>query len=940
MFDATLNFLPGKRCPAVPPTPYLMKNYFALFSTILLAVLVNTDQSNAQCSAIPCNTPQYSNNAPDACILPNPGALDCYYGATMPDFPQSFPPFWCNTIENNQWFAFTADAPTASFDISVYACSVGGGIQAAVLATDDCINFSFVSQCMGNVLEHSTQNLLATNLIPGKNYYLMIDGNAGAICGFGINNVQAQPPMAIKPTDGETGLGLNVLLQWSSVAIANYYFLEVATNPNFSAGSIILSQTVSATSFLLENLEPKTIYYWRLSSVGNCAAGGFSNTYAFQTGLIKCDQEFSSTEVPQSIDTQIDSIGTTGALSTVMVPQNKPILDINVSLAFDHPRTGDLSAYLVSPDNDSILLFDRPGVPSTQFGCAEGNGDLTFDDEATQSASDLEAQCAPLPPALNGLFQPMDNLSVLHNKNPMGQWRLGMLDHEQEEAGGTITSWSLSFCFLEKVASGQLLVNSPLVILTGQTDAITQNLLNMAVAQPPAQIVFTLLAIPLYGTLSLNGMLLEVGSTFTQDDINTGNLTYTHDDNAAMQDNFHFDAIDKSNCAWVHDAVFTIYIVYDYLEATADQTQGILCTNDATGEIIAYATGLNGVYTYSLNGGPSQSDNVFSGLSAGTYTVVVTGQFELMDTTTAIIILNPSLLDAVATVDCNAATLIISGGTPPYVSDPPQVDLNNLPNGVYQVWVTDNNGCNTSTAFSVNIPPLELSVDTDSVRCFDGNSGAITASGSGGCPPYTYSLAGSTFLSNNTFSDLSAGTYSLIIKDSKGNERFSLVTVFQPVLLGLTVAINGNTLIADASGGIPPYSYSFNGSQPQSSGVFAGLAPGTYTIVVTDSNGCVASETNLVVTSSTMEAKDVWGVVVSPNPGNGLFRLVVQKAPERLFTQVFDMTGRLLKSFDLQAANGKLETTLDLQAFPNGPYMLLLNDGKIQGSLLLNKADK
>ncbi len=917
-----------------------MKKLFTLFSAILLAVLLNFDQSYAQCSATTCQTPQYSNNAPEACILPNPHALDCYFGGTPADFPQSFPPFWCTTIENNQWFAFTADAPIASFDISVYECSLGGGIQAAVLSTDDCINFNFVSPCLGNILEHTTQNLFAANLIPGKNYYLMIDGNAGALCSFGINNAQTEPPLVFYPANGETGLGLNVLLQWSAVFGANHYFLDVATNPDFSAASIILSQTVSATSFLLNDLEPKTIYYWRLSSAGNCAAGGFSNTYAFQTGLIKCDQEFSSTDVPQNIDTQIDTLGTTGALSTIMVSQNKLVVDVNVSLAFDHPRTGDLSAYLVSPGNDSILLFDRPGVPGTQFGCTGANGDLTFDDEATQSAADLEAQCNPQPPALNGLFQPIGNLSVLHDKNPMGQWRLGMLDHELEEAGGIITSWSLNFCFLEKAAQGHLLVNSPLEILSGHTDTIHQNLLNMAVALPPAQAVFTLLSIPLYGTLSLNGIPLEVGSMFTQDDINTGKLTYTHDDNAAMFDNFHFDAIDKSNCAWVHDAVFSIHIFFDDLEVTAIQTQGILCNNDDTGEIIAYGSGLNGIYTYSLNGGPSQSDNIFSGLSAGTYTVVVTGQFELTDTTTAIIIINPSLLDVAASVDCNAATLLVSGGTPPYASNPPQVDLNNLPNGIHLIVVTGNNGCTASTTVSVDIPPLVLSVDTDSLRCFGGNTGSVTASGSGGCPPYTYSLAGSTFLSNNTFPDLSAGTYSLAVKDSKGNEHISLVTVFQPDLLGLSVSNNGNTLIATASGGIPPYSYSLNGSQPQSSGVFTGLAPGSYTIVVTDKNGCIASETNLVVTSKTIEIKDVWAVAVSPNPGNGLFRLMVKKAPNLLFAKIFDMTGRLLQSHEFQTFNGKLETTIDLQAFANGTYLLMLSDGKIQGSVLLNKADK
>lgn len=127
-------------------------------------------------------------NAQDACVLPSPASLDCYYGATTPDAPQSFPPSWCTTIQNNHWFAFTADAVTASFDISCYGCATGNGIQAAVLSSADCINFQFVSPCLGNIATQTTQTL-TTNvpLTPGQVYYLCIDGSGGAQCDYSIN---------------------------------------------------------------------------------------------------------------------------------------------------------------------------------------------------------------------------------------------------------------------------------------------------------------------------------------------------------------------------------------------------------------------------------------------------------------------------------------------------------------------------------------------------------------------------------------------------------------------------------------------------------------------------------------------------------------------------------------------------------------------------------
>ncbi len=241
------------------------------------------------------------------------------------------------------------------------------------------------------------------------------------------------------------------------------------------------------------------------------------------------------------------------------------------------------------------------------------------------------------------------------------------------------------------------------------------------------------------------------------------------------------------------------------------------------------------------------------------------------------------------------------------------------------------------TLFTVNVPALGLSFSTDSVLCF-GNTGKITASGFGGCPPYTYSLNGSPFQTNNSFSNLSTGTYSLAVKDSKGNLSSTFLTVFQPVLLGLSATVNGSTITANASGGVLPYSYSLNGGPPQNSGVFSNVANGAYTVVVTDKNGCTVSVPNLMVTVGAIEPAEIWGAAVSPNPSNGLFRLTLQNAPEVLFAEIFDMAGHFIESLEFQAVNGKLETMLDLHVLPNGTYLLLLSDGKMRGSIYLSKA--
>ncbi|MCF8246835.1 MAG: gliding motility-associated C-terminal domain-containing protein [Saprospiraceae bacterium] len=118
--------------------------------------------------------------------------MNCYFGATIASTPVSLPPFWCTSVENNQWFAFTASSSSVCMDIEALNCASGGAIQAALLETGDCVNFTFVSDCIGNIPSGSTTTLCNNvPLVPGNVYYLMIDGSAGANCNYAINGSSA-----------------------------------------------------------------------------------------------------------------------------------------------------------------------------------------------------------------------------------------------------------------------------------------------------------------------------------------------------------------------------------------------------------------------------------------------------------------------------------------------------------------------------------------------------------------------------------------------------------------------------------------------------------------------------------------------------------------------------------------------------------------------------
>lgn len=137
------------------------------------------------------------------------------------------------------------------------------------------------------------------------------------------------------------------------------------------------------------------------------------------------------------------------------------------------------------------------------------------------------------------------------------------------------------------------------------------------------------------------------------------------------------------------------------------------------GSINASATGGSG-FTYSLNGGPFQNSGVFTGLSAGSYTVTAKSTAGCTGTGTFTLV-NPVGV-------CAGVTIIVTG---------------------------------SSTA---NVP------------C-EANTAIITAAASGGTAPYTYSINGTTFQSGNTFSNLATGNYTLTAKDANGCSGSAVVAV-------------------------------------------------------------------------------------------------------------------------------------------------------------------
>lgn len=651
-------------------------------------------------------------------------------------------------------------------------------------------------------------------------------------------------PVLISPADGAGNALPNQSLIWAAIPDVLYYQVQVATNPSFDSAFVIYDQTLSQAEVALSGLDTAAVYYWRVMAVNACGQSAFSAVFAFQTGRPECGFTFTSNDVPVDIpDNDISTVA-----SSLDIPTDRVIVDLNLGVQADHSWVGDLAARLVSPWGESALLFDQPGFPVTSSGCNGDNLDLTFDDEAIKTAAELENTCDDLP-ALNGAFKPLETLNRFDNRNAQGIWTLEMNDNFPED-GGAITGWSLDVCFSDTVPAGQVLVNEPLTVLVGGSGDIGAAHLFLNINSGNAdEGVFTLLSVPEHGALTLDGLPLGVGSTFTQDDILAGSVSYTHNADAATADSFRFDALDASSNAWVHDSVFHIRIIQNDLVVSAGISAVVLCNGGGEGQITVTVTGGTPPFQYSLNGSPFQSGNTFSNLIAGEYTVVVSDQNGFTAESGIVTLTDPPLLLFITEVTFDDITVLASGGTGmlEYSIDgqnfQPGNVFQNLPNGNYTVTVRDANGCTANGNALVDVPPLAVQADVFTpVACAGNADGAIIVAASGGVPPISYSINGVDFQTGNTFSGLPAGVYTVTVKDDSGNTATSnVVDLTEPPAIQVATSVTDDDITVTASGGTGTLEYSLGGQNYQGSNFFENLPNGFYTLTVRDANGCTAT---------------------------------------------------------------------------------------------------
>lgn len=311
---------------------------------------------------------------------------------------------------------------------------------------------------------------------------------------------------------------------------------------------------------------------------------------------------------------------------------------------------------------------------------------------------------------------------------------------------------------------------------------------------------------------------------------------------------------DANGCSSVNS--YTLSSSYNF---SATATAGnINCFGQSTGSASVSTTGGASPFTYLWNNGSTNTS--LNNIAAGTYTVTITDNNGCTATSTAVVTQPATAISASATktdVNCfgnanGSITLTAGGGTAPYTyswnNGSTAAALNGLSAGIYSVTVTDARGCTTSSTSTINQPASALSNATTKtdVRCFGNNTGVASVTSTGGTAPYSYSWNNGG--NSSSISNLTAGTYSVTVTDSRGCTLNSSVTVNQPAA-ALSLAGTANSVACrnvptgsislSTSGGTSPYIYQWNNGSSGSS--INNLAAGTYTVTATDANGCTST---------------------------------------------------------------------------------------------------
>ncbi|MBL7807595.1 MAG: proprotein convertase P-domain-containing protein [Saprospiraceae bacterium] len=350
---------------------------------------------------------------------------------------------------------------------------------------------------------------------------------------------------------------------------------------------------------------------------------------------------------------------------------------------------------------------------------------------------------------------------------------------------------------------------------------------------------------------------------------------------------FHFVTVtDNNNCA---ATTFVQVFEPDVFFISNTQTAAAACFDANNGAASILALGGTTPYSYQWNDPAMQQTMQASNLASGVYTVTVTDwhgctDFETLTITAppAISVTYSGITGEICAGDCmGQATVSASGGTgnfqflwsDPGIS-PGSITAVNLCPGPYTVTATDQNGCTQQAIVQIaGAVPIVVNISETDPSCSGSSDGQISVSINGGAPGYLYIWSNGATTQN--IQNIPCGPYILTLTDAIGcvqQYQSSLdcpqTIVVQNITPKSVTCFGGadGEVAIQVSGGTLPLNYQWDDPQGQITPVAVNLPIGTYTVTVTDANGCniqasatVTEPTQVLVSASATDVSCING---------------------------------------------------------------------------------
>ena len=275
-------------------------------------------------------------------------------------------------------------------------------------------------------------------------------------------------------------------------------------------------------------------------------------------------------------------------------------------------------------------------------------------------------------------------------------------------------------------------------------------------------------------------------------------------------------------------------------------------------------TGGTPTYSYSVNGGGFTTTPVLTGLASGTYTVSVKDVYGCIFTKTLAVTVTtgPSAISGISTpAGCglsNGSYSItgVTGGAAAYTFSINGVSTGSVCSGLSlgtkTITVRDANGCiyNQTITIGGAVGPTLISGISIPASCGLSNGSYSITGVTGGTAAYTYSINGVS--TGSLSSGLSAGVKTITVKDAIGciyNQTISILAITGPSTASVTTtnatcgSANGSSTVTSVTGGVGPFTYSFDGGAFGVTASASGLVAGTHTVVIKDASLCTYTMT-------------------------------------------------------------------------------------------------